>query len=445
MTKLFPRLALAAIMTVAAAAAMAETIKLSDGSVIKGSILSSDDAGVRVLTPAGELALKKSDIVSITSDRYVVSLKDGSVLTGEITDISEAQLSLKTTAGTLALSRDTILSIVKEGAAPAVPAVAVSTPAASFPVLAPSTRTVEAVTLSTASVAVSSSAVTGLLASPTTAQQQIMPSPQVAPAQPAATPAPQQTETPPAPLAPPPPQQTAAPVQQQIPETQLSGTVQTPADKTEKTAQPAVPQPAHLESGTISSTQTESPETTLNLSQKRQPYPGQWEAALGYMPKSGSFGSGAWGELDYMVPAGKLHSIRFEAGAALGYTQADAALGSAESSISILPVEARLRGTHDLQNFSLFGELGAGYCLITPNANDSNVTEDSSGAPVFMLGAGVTKHIFQNISAGLGVYKRFISANITQTQYINGQKQPSDKISFSPAPLVFALSVVLDF
>ena len=441
------------------ACASAETIKLSDGSTLKGTILSSDATGVHVLTSSGELTLKRSDITAVTIDRYTVTLKDGSVLNGEITDISETQVTLKTLAGTLSLRRDGILSIAQEGAKPAV---TVSTATATVPPaqMAASTTTLSvpvSTTAATVPVAQISASTTALSVPVSTATAVVPPAPASAATVAPAAPVPAVTTSAVAPVTPAPaiapaaaetilPQQMESILSEQQPQTAKPVALPVAQSKQQETP------PSQQVSAPPEPEQKAQPTQDYAIDEKtgkrkRPQYPGNWEAGLGYMAKGSDLGSGIWGEMAYMVPAAKLGRMQLDAGAALGYGKADTVASSVNSgSLSLLPVEARLRLSMPAsRKMNVFAVLGAGYCLANRDGDTATVTESADGSISFMAGAGVSAKVFSRATASLGIAKHFVSSDITRKTYSGGTLTDTSTVSLNLSPLVLIASLVLDF
>ena len=92
-------LILAALLLVPALAAHAETIKLKDGTLVSGSIVSQTEYTLNLATSYGSVTLNQREIEQILPDKHRIILKGGSQLVGIITDLDEFNLKLKTDDG----------------------------------------------------------------------------------------------------------------------------------------------------------------------------------------------------------------------------------------------------------------------------------------------------------------------------------------------------------
>ena len=79
----------------------AETIKLSDGSLISGSILSQTEYTLNLATSYGNVTLNQREIEQILPDKHRIILKGGTQLVGVITDMDEFNLKLQTDDGNI--------------------------------------------------------------------------------------------------------------------------------------------------------------------------------------------------------------------------------------------------------------------------------------------------------------------------------------------------------
>ena len=84
----------------AAASLPAETIKMKDGNLITGSIVSQTEHVLNLTTSYGTVTLNQKEIEEILPDKHRVILKGGSQLIGQIVDLDEFNLKLKTDDGT---------------------------------------------------------------------------------------------------------------------------------------------------------------------------------------------------------------------------------------------------------------------------------------------------------------------------------------------------------
>ncbi|MBR2082207.1 MAG: hypothetical protein IJ876_04255 [Elusimicrobiaceae bacterium] len=80
--------------------ASAETIKMKDGNLITGSIVSQTEYILNLTTSYGTITLNQKEIEEILPDKHRVVLKGGSQLIGQIVDLDEFNLKLKTDDGT---------------------------------------------------------------------------------------------------------------------------------------------------------------------------------------------------------------------------------------------------------------------------------------------------------------------------------------------------------
>jgi len=83
-----------------ALSAHAETIKMKDGTLISGSIISQTEYTLNLTTSFGTITLNQREIEQILPDKHRIILKGGSQLVGIITDLDEFNLKLKTDDGT---------------------------------------------------------------------------------------------------------------------------------------------------------------------------------------------------------------------------------------------------------------------------------------------------------------------------------------------------------
>ena len=83
----------------AAVLLQAETIKMKDGSLISGSILSQTQYTLNLATSYGNITLNQREIEQILPDKHRVVLKGGSQLIGVILDLDEFNLKLQTEDG----------------------------------------------------------------------------------------------------------------------------------------------------------------------------------------------------------------------------------------------------------------------------------------------------------------------------------------------------------
>lgn len=79
----------------------AETIKMKDGTLISGSIVSQTEYILNLTTSYGSITLNQREIEQILPDKHRIILKGGSQLIGVITDLDEFNLKLRTDDGTV--------------------------------------------------------------------------------------------------------------------------------------------------------------------------------------------------------------------------------------------------------------------------------------------------------------------------------------------------------
>ncbi len=82
-----------------AAILSAETIKMKDGNLITGSIVSQTEYVLNLATSFGTITLNQKEIDQILPDKHRIVLKGGSQLVGQILDLDEFNLKLKTDEG----------------------------------------------------------------------------------------------------------------------------------------------------------------------------------------------------------------------------------------------------------------------------------------------------------------------------------------------------------
>lgn len=78
----------------------AETIKMKDGALISGSILSQTQYTLNLATSYGNITLNQREIEQILPDKHRIVLKGGTQLVGVILDLDEFNLKLQTDDGT---------------------------------------------------------------------------------------------------------------------------------------------------------------------------------------------------------------------------------------------------------------------------------------------------------------------------------------------------------
>ena len=81
-------------------AASAETLKMKDGTLISGSILSQTEYTLNLATSYGNITLNQREIEQILPDKHRLILKGGTQLVGVILDMDEFNLKLQTDDGT---------------------------------------------------------------------------------------------------------------------------------------------------------------------------------------------------------------------------------------------------------------------------------------------------------------------------------------------------------
>lgn len=93
------RISLALFCILVAVCASAETIKMKDGNLITGSIVSQTEYVLNLTTSFGTITLNQKEIDEILPDKHRIILKGGSQLIGQIIDLDEFNLKLKTDDG----------------------------------------------------------------------------------------------------------------------------------------------------------------------------------------------------------------------------------------------------------------------------------------------------------------------------------------------------------
>ena len=79
----------------------AETLKMKDGTLISGSILSQTEYTLNLATSYGKITLNQREIEQILPDKHRLILKGGSQLIGVILDMDEFNLKLQTDDGSV--------------------------------------------------------------------------------------------------------------------------------------------------------------------------------------------------------------------------------------------------------------------------------------------------------------------------------------------------------
>ncbi|NLO91286.1 MAG: hypothetical protein GX410_04755 [Elusimicrobia bacterium] len=105
-------LALAALAgTLSAAPALAETLRLSDGSEIRGSVIDAGQDYYVVAQDSSTIRVPRASVQSVQPDLYYVLLKDGSVLSGVVKDISLSHITLETGQGVRDIERESVVKL----------------------------------------------------------------------------------------------------------------------------------------------------------------------------------------------------------------------------------------------------------------------------------------------------------------------------------------------
>ena len=89
------------VVSLLAAGVSAETLKMKDGTLISGSILSQTEYTLNLATSYGNITLNQREIEQILPDKHRLILKGGSQLIGIILDMDEFNLKLQTDDGTV--------------------------------------------------------------------------------------------------------------------------------------------------------------------------------------------------------------------------------------------------------------------------------------------------------------------------------------------------------
>ncbi len=83
----------------AATVAGAETVKMKDGNLVTGSIISQTEYVLNLATSYGTVTLNQKEIEQILPDKHRIVFKGGAELVGQIVDLDEFNLKLKTDDG----------------------------------------------------------------------------------------------------------------------------------------------------------------------------------------------------------------------------------------------------------------------------------------------------------------------------------------------------------
>ena len=92
--------------------AQEQTFKLTDGTVIVGTVQEETDLTMQVETKFGIVTINKSELILT---RYEVKLKTGENFVGIITGEYTESIILKTRIGELTIQRSDIINIQEEG------------------------------------------------------------------------------------------------------------------------------------------------------------------------------------------------------------------------------------------------------------------------------------------------------------------------------------------
>lgn len=101
----------AAILLAGALGVHAETIKLKNGRLVSGSILSQTEYILNLATSYGDITLNQRDIEQILPDKYRIHLKGGTQLIGSVLDMDEFNLKLQTDDGTVNIDMPQIIGM----------------------------------------------------------------------------------------------------------------------------------------------------------------------------------------------------------------------------------------------------------------------------------------------------------------------------------------------
>lgn len=99
----------AAVLT--AISLQAESIKLKDGTILSGSILSQTQYTLNLATSYGTVTLNQKEIEQILPDKHRILLKGGTQLVGVILDLDEFNLKLQTDTGVVNIDMPQIANI----------------------------------------------------------------------------------------------------------------------------------------------------------------------------------------------------------------------------------------------------------------------------------------------------------------------------------------------
>lgn len=95
----------------ASVALQAESIKLKDGTILSGSILSQTQYTLNLATSYGTVTLNQKEIEQILPDKHRILLKGGTQLVGVILDLDEFNLKLQTDSGVVNIDMPQIANI----------------------------------------------------------------------------------------------------------------------------------------------------------------------------------------------------------------------------------------------------------------------------------------------------------------------------------------------
>lgn len=101
----------AVILLAGALGVHAETIKLKNGRLVSGSILSQTEYTLNLATSYGNITLNQRDIEQILPDKYRVHLKGGTQLIGSVLDMDEFNLKLQTDDGIVNIDMPQIIGM----------------------------------------------------------------------------------------------------------------------------------------------------------------------------------------------------------------------------------------------------------------------------------------------------------------------------------------------
>lgn len=105
------RVLAAALFCLLTVCSYAESIRLTNGVILVGSITNRTEYAVDVLTKYSEVTVPLRDIVEIMPDKYVVKMQSGQEFLGVIKDMDEFNLTLETDSGVINLDMPKVAAL----------------------------------------------------------------------------------------------------------------------------------------------------------------------------------------------------------------------------------------------------------------------------------------------------------------------------------------------